>query len=133
MPVLQFAAVVAITIGVSSLLDAARKASATFQLHAKVSALQEQKVRLENEKGVLTEQIEEVSGPQWPELAAREQLGWTRPDEVLVVLRPKPVAPAAQPERKSLPEKVSSRWQEWTEYLRGDRLGAPGTPPPAPP
>jgi cell division protein FtsB len=121
--VIRFAAVVAVTIGVLTLLEAGRKAPYTFELQAQMNGQQEHKARLLKEKTDLEKQIAEVSSPEWPELAAREQLGWTRADEVLVVLKPKPVVPMVETEAQSLPERVSSRWQEWVQFLSGARFG----------
>ncbi len=116
----QIVALFLVAFGVLTLTNLANDARELHTLYRQVETLQQSKSALEAEIADLRSQREALSRPHWADLAARQWLRWTRPNEVLVVVepsQPRGTSPAASADTAD--SNAPSHWQEWVAYLQG--------------
>jgi cell division protein FtsB len=117
----QFIALFVIVIGALTLARLADDAHEVHALSQQVQTLEQSKAALEADIADLQSQLDASAKPGWIELMVRKYLHWTRSNETLVVFLPASGAPAAPAQNPSatLMDSVTTRWQEWVNYLLG--------------
>ena len=117
----QFIALFVIVIGALTLARLADDAREVHALYLQVQTLEQTQAAMEADIADLQSQLDASANPGWIELMVRKYLHWTRSNETLIVIAsPSEGAVAAgQPQANTLMGSVTTRWQEWVNYLLG--------------
>jgi cell division protein FtsL len=113
---------VAIAVAALALLTAvsfARVAVAEYQLNQQKAELQRQVAALQAENQQLQQQYAALQTDAAVEKLAREQLGWTAPDDTAVIIQwAGTAAPTVQPPATPTPEQRPT-WRQWWDRFSG--------------
>jgi len=115
-PFTQIITIVVATMAISMTVDFGRKATANYRVRNEETRL-EQEIAAERAKHeALLARREYVQTDEYVEHAAREELKWVKPGEIVVVPVPLNRKPLPTPETAPAPTELlqrESHWQEW--------------------
>ncbi len=113
----------AIIIGVAALLLLALSFGqllvARYEVGQRADALRAEIAALREENADLQKELQYRQSDQGVERSAREQLGWTKAEDTLVVVPGTPSAGAADSAARTTPRSRPPNWRRWVTLVTG--------------
>ena len=116
----QFVALVAVAVGGYFMVSFGNLVVSAYRLNTQAEELRSEIKTLRGENEALQLEVKSLNDEAAIESIARQELGWTRPGEIQVVVDVEPASSVALPPPARSPKQVVPTWRQWLDLVLED-------------